>query len=160
MALPFLPFVSTLAKLIMPDLTASITTIIKKRIDKQITDAELEAEVQKAVLSTFASVEEKHADTLADTYSEFQKTVRTSPAMQFMLIAVVMSQLLVLLWHQVGIPAIIALGYVSSYPPSGSTVTWAYALVGAGIGLGPLALRTGPGAGGIANKIKSLTTKR
>ncbi|RZN01679.1 hypothetical protein CWO91_32995 [Bradyrhizobium genosp. SA-3] len=57
----------------------------------------------------------------------------------------IISQLLVLLWHQVGIPAIVALGVITRYPSSGTTVEWAYLLVGALMGLGPM-VRAGPRA--------------
>lgn len=126
----------------------------KAYINKEITREQLAAEIQKAMLETFAEVEKAHADALAKTYQSFMGAVVKSRLMQVVWASVTLSQLLVLLWHQVGIPAYVHFTGLD-YPSSGSTVEWAYALVGAAIGLGPLVLRTGPGAS-VGGAIKNM----
>jgi len=53
-----------------------------------------------------------------------------SKLMQVVWDSVVISQTLVLLWHQIGIPALCYhVGNKACYPSSGTTVEWAYLLV-------------------------------
>lgn len=113
-------------------------------VNKQITLAELEARVRQALLETFAEVEKAQADALARTYASFMAALQTSKLMQVVWASVTLSQLLVLLWHQVGIPALVYL-VGGDYPGSGSTVEWAYLLVAFCLGAGPVVLNNGPG---------------
>lgn len=111
-----------------------------------ISREQLQARLHEAMLAAAVEIERSHADTLARTYAAFMHAATGNRLMAAVWAAVTLSQLGVLLWHQLGIPAVMALGWVSRYPSSGSTVEWAYLLVGACVGLGPLVLRAGPGA--------------
>lgn len=126
--------------------------------NKQISLAELNVKLQESLMATFAEVEKSHAESLTKTYESFQVTMRQSPIVQQMWSWVVATQLVVLLWHQMGIPAVV---YFTGhdYPSSGSTVEWAYALIGFMFGAGALLLRTGPGAGSTLAKLKSAIGK-
>jgi len=62
-----------------------------------------------------------------------------------------------LVWHQLAIP-FIAFAFAVRYPSSGETVNWAYLLLGACLGMGPLVLRNGPGTLS-TDKLKALITK-
>lgn len=145
--------VSALGGHIFDSFFANARGVLKDFQDRKITEAELIEKLRAALLQAFADVERAHADLIAKTFESFQQTLRTSPMMQRAWCWVVYSQLAVLLWHQVGIPAtviVVRSFYVPgwNYPSSGSTVEWAYALLGFMFGAGAMLLRAGPGAGG------------
>ncbi len=125
-------------------LLGRVITLVQNYQNKQLTEAQLRAELEKALVSAAAEVEKEHADTLARSYGAFLATTRHSPLLQSAFAAVIYSQLVVLLWHQLGIPAYVALAG-RAYPSSGTTVEWAYLLLAACLGLGSVVLRAGPG---------------
>jgi len=144
-------------------ITTLASTFIGKALDaftaytnKQITIAELNAKVQQAMLETFAEVEKSHAEALAKTYASFMQALVQSKTLQVMWAAVVGSQLFVLLWHQFGIPFIVFMGWTEKYPSSGTTVEWAYLLLAACLGMGPVILRAGPAGPTFVDKLKSM----
>ena len=125
--------------------------------NKQISMEELRTRVQQAMLDSFKEIEVAHADALAKTYASFMQTMAQSRLMQAVWASVVISQLFVLLWHQIGIPAYVELvGH--RYPSSGTTVEWAYLLLAACLGMGPVVLRSGPGTLSTGN-IKAMLAK-
>lgn len=126
--------------------------------NKQISLAELESRVKQAQVEAFAEIEKAAYDAIAKTYDSFMKTLAQSRLMQAVWAAVTLSQLLVLLWHQLGIPAVV---YFTGerYPSSGTTTEWAYLLLAACVGAAPVLLRSGPGAGSLKDQLKSLVGK-
>lgn len=140
---------------IIDGLLGRITGVFDSYFKKQITMEELKAQVTRAMLDTFSEVEKAHADALARTYDSFMKAVVQSKIMQAVWASVVVSQLVVLLWHQLGIPALVYFT-ATRYPSSGTTVEWAYLLLAACLGMGPVLLRSGPAAGTLKDKIKSI----
>jgi hypothetical protein len=151
--------VSALGGHIFDSFFANARGILKDFQDRKITEAELFEKLRAALLQSFADVEKAHADLIAKTFESFQQTLRTSPMMQVAWCWVVYTQLAVLLWHQAGIPAFVKITG-SGYPSSGSTVEWAYALLGFMFGAGAMLLRTGPGAsGGLLDNLKKAIGK-
>lgn len=145
---------------IVDKMFGSITSLAEKYINKQITEAELKAALQTTLVNAFRDIEVSHADALAKTYESFQQTLRTSTLMQAVWAAAAVSQLIVLVWHQMGIPALCYfVGNPACYPSSGATVNWSYLLLAALMGMGPVVLRDGPGAGTITDKLRSLVGK-
>jgi hypothetical protein len=65
--------------------------------------------------------------------------------MQIMWAWTVGTQLFVLVWSQFFVPLLYAYGLLTSWK-AGTTGEWAYLLLGACLGTGPLVLRNGPGA--------------
>jgi hypothetical protein len=129
---------------LVPILTGSLADAFKAYEQKQITLAELNAKVQEALISAFAEVQKSQSAALAQTFASFMDGAKNSKLMRVVWAIVVLSQLGVLLWHQVGIPAVVAASG-HSYPGSGTTVEWAYLLVAACLGFGPVVLNRGPG---------------
>lgn len=127
--------------------------------NKQISMEELRTRLYEAVLESVKAIELAQADALAKTYQAFIGALAQNQFMQKVWGFAIISQLLVLLWHQLGIPAIVALGLIARYPSSGTTVEWAYLLVGALMGLGPMVLRAGPGAGSLTDRLKAMVGK-
>lgn len=134
---------------------------LKAYFNKQISMEEMRAKLVQALVASFADIEKSHAELVAKTFESFHQTLRTSPRMQTAWLWVVYSQLAVLLWHQAGIPFLTFLlstpAVTFKYPSSGSTVEWAYALLGFMFGAGAMLLRTGPAAGGgLLDKLKTM----
>ena len=129
---------------LVPILTGSLADAFKAYEQKQITLAELNAKVQEALIAAFAEVQKSQSVALAQTFASFMDGAKNSSLMRRVWASVVLSELAVLLWHQAGIPALVAMTG-RAYPGSGTTVEWAYLLVAACLGLGPVVLNKGPG---------------
>lgn len=133
--------------------------------NKQISMEELRSRVSIAMLDAFKTVEAAHADSLSKTYASFMGAVVQSRILQVVWAAVTISQLFVLLWHQLGIPFLVFYmrnyggNTAFSYPSSGTTVEWGYLLVAACVGMGATILRSGPGAGSITDRLKAMVGK-
>jgi hypothetical protein len=127
-----------------PILTGSLADAFKAYEQKQITLAELNAKVQEALISAFAEVQKSQSAALAQTFASFMDGAKNSKLMRVVWAIVVLTQLGVLLWAQVGAPAFVR-AFGGEWPSSGSTVDWAYLLVAACLGLGPVVLNKGPG---------------
>lgn len=141
-------------------LLGKVTGVFESYFKKEVSLAELRTQLLKALLETAAEIEKAHAEALAKTYASFMQAVVQSKLMQVVWGTVVISQTLVLLWHQIGIPALcFYVGNKACYPSSGTTVEWAYLLVVGLCGLGPVMLRSGHGAGGVGAQLKSLIGK-
>ncbi len=138
--------VASLGGEIVDRLLGRITGVVEAWLRKEVSMEELRTRVLQAFITSVAEVEKAHADALARTQGEFIRAAAQNVLMARVWAAVTLSQLAVLLWHQLGIPLVIATGLAERYPSSGSTVEWAYALVGACVGLGPLVLRGSAGA--------------
>lgn len=144
---------------IVDKIIGPFTDLFKSYLNKQITIEELRAKMTATMLESFTAVEKSHSETLASTYKDFQESLRSSLLVKVVWASVTISQLLVLLWHQVGISTLCYfVGNKACWPSSGETVVWAYALVGASVGLGPLVLRVGPGSAAF-DKFKELIKK-
>lgn len=139
---------------------SGVVQIIGQYQQKQMSEIEAKKAVQSLMIGAFRDIEISHSETLAKTYESFQVTLRGSPLLQAAWVALFLSQMLVLLWHQVGIPALCyTVGNNACYPSSGDTVKWSYLLLAFMLGAGPIVFRDGPGAGGgggIVDRIKSL----
>ncbi|MGL3107053.1 hypothetical protein [Bradyrhizobium sp. BR 1432] len=128
--------------------------------NKTISIEELRTRLYEAMLESVKAIEVAQAQALAQTYQAFITTIAQSPLMQRVW-ATVLSQLFVLIYHQFGIPLIVLIiraAYAPrwQYPSSGTTVEWAYLLLGALMGLGPMVVRAGPGAGSFADRLKAM----
>jgi hypothetical protein len=133
-------------------------------VRKEITKEQLMAHMQEALLATFRDVEVAFYDSLSKTYASFMTALGNSPTMQGAWKAAVLSQLFVLVWHQLMIPWIVLLVRASghtgwTYPSSGSTIDYAYFLLMALIGAPAIAARGGPGSGSMVDGLKRLMGK-
>lgn len=153
----FSAIISSLGGVFIDKIIGGALDAFKAYQNKQISLEELRSQMVAAALVAAKDIETSHADALAKTYSAFMDAMKTSRLMQVMWALTVGTQLFVLFWHQIGIPAV-AFFLSTRYPSSGETVNWAYLLLGACLGLGPLVLRSGPGAMS-TDKIKSIMNK-
>lgn len=131
--------------------------------NKQISMEELKTRLHMALVDAAKEVEVAHADAMAKMFASFMGAVEKSPFMQWVWGCVTISQLLVLLWAQVGIPFFTMLMRQTvpdwKYPSAGTTTDWAYLLLAGCVGLGVTALRSGPGAGNLTDRLKGLIGK-
>lgn len=121
-------------------LVGEIGGIAKAYFNKEISEAEFEAKIKIAVEENHAKIEQAWADTTAKTTESVQQTMRVSPMMQRAYALALLSQIFVLIWYQVGASAFL-LYTGKAWPSPGTTVEWAYLLVGAMIGAGPLVFK-------------------
>lgn len=137
-------------------LAGPVVDIVKAYLDKTITEAQLAEKLKEAALAAFAEVEKQHLDSITKTYTTFIQAMAANPTMVRAWAVALYSQLLVLIWHQVGIPAVVALGLVDKYPSSGVTVTWAYAIVALCLGAPAISSSIGPAATWAADSLGRL----
>ena len=127
---------------------AAVPLLLKTALDafdrherKEITREQLEAELKAAMLSTLKEIEIAWVEASTKQFSAFMAAAEKTRFFQIGWTVTLVTQLAVLLWHQVGIPAYVKI-FGGSWPSSGTTVEWAYLLVGGCIGLGPLVFRS------------------
>jgi hypothetical protein len=111
---------------------------------KQISLAELQAKIAQALMECFTEVMKTQSDALAKTFATFGQAMLNSRLVRIVWATVVLSQLAVLVWQQVGVPAMVFI-FARPWPPAGATIEWAYLLISGLCGLGPVILNAGPG---------------
>ena len=124
----------------------------------KISEAECRTRLLSSLLDSAKAVEVSHSETLAKTYASFMDAMKTSPLMQRMWALTVGSQLFILFWSQFCVPLLFAYGMLPNWK-AGTSAEWAYLLIVACLGMGPVVLRSGPGAGNIADRLKALVSK-
>jgi len=161
-----------LGALITPTIIKAVTgslfdkgaSIFREYLSKKSTEAEAKAKLAEALGDSMAEVEKSHADAMAKTVAAFYATFQY-PMVRRVWAVVTLSQLAIILWHQWGVPFLTMLclrGTLSfgtancQYPSSGDTADWSYLLLAACLGMAPVVLRAGPGAGTVAERLRSL----
>lgn len=119
--------------------------LFRQYLNKEISKEQLRTQLLQVMVTTAGEIEKAHADSIARTYDSFIKAAAQNRMMTAVWAAAALSQLLVLLWHQVGISILCYfVGNKACWPSSGATVDWAYAILMFCLGGGAIALRTGP----------------
>lgn len=139
-----------------------ILDISKAVINKQVTDIEAKKQMLSLFITGAKEIEVTHSNDLRETYKAFWTAADNdkSNLMKRMWAVTLGSQVFVLFWQQWVAPFLYAYGYMDKGWHDGGTGVWSYALVGGLLGMGPLVLRAGPGAGTLnADKMKSLIGK-
>lgn len=132
--------ITTIAPLLIGKLADAFSAYEKK----QISLAELNARVAQSLMESFTEVMKSEGDTLAKTFASFGEVMKNSKLVRMVWAIVVLSQLGVLLWLQVGISAVVY-WKGGTWPSAGATGDWAYLLIAGLLGLGPVVLNAGPG---------------
>ena len=143
---------------IIEKLFGTFGEIIARWQQKQITEIEAKQAMALALTAAFKEIEVAHEQALTAIYQSFMGAVVQSPIMQRTWAFITISQGLMLLWFQIGIPVVVLIvrqwNDKFNFPSSGNTADWAYALVGGCLGLG-LAMK----GTGVAGALKSLIGK-
>lgn len=120
-----------------------IVDLGKSYFNKEISEAEFKSRVDIATQEAAAKVEASWADALKSTTESVQATLRTSIILQRAYAITLFMQVAVLFFYQIIAPAFqVITGVV--WPSPGVTLEWAYLLIGAMIGAGPLVFRRQP----------------
>ena len=113
-------------------------------INKSVTEAQFRAEVEKAAQDAAARTEAAWADASAKIAASTQDALKASPILQRAWAAVLFLEVAVLVFYQLVAPAFTVITG-TAWPDPGISLEWAYLLVGAMIGAGPLVFRKGAG---------------
>lgn len=133
-----------------------VEAIFHDYVQGKISKEQITEKMQEALLSAFSQVEIEFLDSITKTYATFMQAAAQNPVMTKAWAVVLYTQLGVIIWHQIGIPAIIALGLIDKYPSSGITADWGYALVALCLGAPAISSRVGGGVSTLANNLKQL----
>jgi hypothetical protein len=134
-------------KAITGSLFGSAENIFKAYFAKEISKEEALAHLGEAVVQAFAQVEQAYAQSLSSTYASFMGAVKESKALQYGWLTVVLSQVLVLVVHQLVIPALAVMAWLPHPWKSGTTIEYAYLLLSVCMGAGAIALKAGTNSG-------------
>jgi hypothetical protein len=126
--------------------------------NKQISIEQLKDQLYGLMLGAIKDIEVSHSETLAKTYASFMDAMKTSILLQRVWAIVVLSQVFVLVWSQWAVPLLFAFGYLPNWK-AGTTAEWSYLLIGACLGMGPMILRSGPGAGSFLERMRAALPK-
>lgn len=127
--------------------------------NKQISMEELKTKLLSLMVTAARDIEVSHSETLAKTYASFMDAMKTSKVIQYGWATALYSQLFVLFWSQWMVPMLFAYGLLGIGWRAGTSAEWAYLIVIGLLGMAPVVLRSGPGAGSIADKLKAAVSK-
>lgn len=111
-------------------------------LQKQVTEAQFRAEVEKAAQETAGKVEQSWADASAKIAASTGDMIKSSATLQRAWAITLFLQVAVLVFYQLIAPGFAVITGVT-WPDPGVSLEWAYLLVGAMIGAGPLVFRRG-----------------
>lgn len=146
---------------IIDKIFGTVTDVIKQWQTKQITEIEAKQAIKTSLIGAVKEVEIAQADSITKTYATMMDAVKENKMVSIVWTITTLSQLAILLWHQAGIPFLVYAyrtwwGMTTfNYPPSGTTVEWAYGLLMGLLGLGAIALR-GSSTSGVVDRFKKL----
>ena len=145
--------IAAAAPAIIRSVIGEVSGLAEKYLNKEISKEEYEARKVEAMSRATAEVEQAWASAAPEIYQSAMDAVVKNRIVRWVWASTAVSQLLVILWHQIGIPAYVHLTG-GSYPSSGDTFEYAYLLLAACIGVGPIVMkgRSGPG-GGVLDQI-------
>ncbi len=129
-------------------------------LKKEISKEEMREKMVEVVTGSAKEIDVTHANVLQQTWATFWTAADQdkSNLMKRMWAIALGSQIFVLFWSQFFVPLLYAYGLLPNWK-AGTSADWAYLLVGALLGMGPMVLRSGPGAGSITERLKALIGK-
>jgi hypothetical protein len=132
--------IAAIVKLLTGGLVDRVLDLGQAYFKKEIDKAEFEARVKIAAQDTAAKVEASWAEASASIARATQSTLKASPILQRAWASVLFLQTAVLVFYQIGAPAYQVITG-TPWPSPGISLEWAYLLVAAMIGAGPLVMR-------------------
>lgn len=134
--------IAAIVKLLTGGFLDRITDLGKLYFQKQISEAEFRSRVEVEAQATAAKIEQAWAQAATDTARATQGTLAGSPVLQRAWAAVLLLQVAVLVWYQIGAGAFEVITG-TAWPDPGVKLEWAYLLIGAMVGAGPLVFGRG-----------------
>lgn len=102
---------------------------------------QLETELKKVGIQSATDAYKSGTDAAWRTFDSFHQTLRTSKAVRRVWSIAVYSQLLFVIYLEIGVPALVGLGIIDSWKV-GSLDTWALGFLGASLGISPIVMKT------------------
>lgn len=134
--------IASLLKLLTGGLVDRVFDLGQAYLRKEISEAEFRSRVEIAASETAAKIEQGWAQAASETAKATHGSLASSPILQRAWAAVLFLQVTVLVFYQIGAPAYLLITG-TPWPDPGVSLEWAYLLVGAMIGAGPLVMRRG-----------------
>lgn len=132
--------IAAVVKLLTGGLVDRVLDLGQAYLKKEIDKAEFESRVRIAAEETAAKVEASWAEAASEATKAAHTSLAASPILQRAWAAVMFLQVAVLVFYQIGAPAFQVITG-QAWPSPGVSLEWAYLLVMAMIGAGPLVLR-------------------
>jgi hypothetical protein len=130
-----------IAKILTGGLLDKITGLADSYLKGQVTKAEFEARVRIEAGKAGVEIEQAWLKAAAEQYESLQKTLRGSVVLQRAYAVVMISQLAVLVFYQIGASAF-KLATGTDWPVPQATIEWAYLLLGITLGGGLIVQRS------------------
>jgi hypothetical protein len=127
-------------KWITGDLVGQVMEVYRLHKQGKVSEAEFKSRIEISAQETAAKVEASWAEASSSIARATQATLKSSPILQRAWAVTIFFQLLVLVWYQIGASAFLVITG-TPWPNPGATVEWAYLLLGAMLGAGPLVFR-------------------
>jgi hypothetical protein len=99
------------------------------------------ADLKKLAINSATDVWKNSNDNAFKVYDSFQQSLRSSAAIRRVWSIAVYSQLLFIVYLEIGVPLLVRLGLIHSWPV-GSLDTWALGFLGASLGIAPVILKS------------------
>lgn len=132
--------IAALLQLLTGGLVDKVFDLGQAYFKQQISEAEFRSRVEIAAQDAAAKIGQGWAQAAAETARAAQGTLAASPVLQRAWGSVLFLQVAVLVWYQIGGPAYQVITG-TPWPDPGVSLEWAYMLVAAMIGAGPLVFR-------------------
>jgi hypothetical protein len=132
--------IAAIVKFLTGGLVDKVLDLGQAYFRKEISEAEFESRVRIAAQDTAAKVEQSWAEAAAKIAASTQDALKAAPLLQRAWAAVLFLQVTVLVFYQIVAPAYQVITG-TAWPDPGVTLEYAYLLVGAMIGAGPLVMR-------------------
>lgn len=140
-----------------------VVEISKAYINKQINETDAKKQFLMLFTGAAKEIEVTHSNDLRETYKVFWTVADTdkSNIMKRMWAVALGSQIFVLFWSQWVVPMLYSYGWLGEKGwHAGTSAEWAYLIVVALLGMGPVVLRSGPGGGNYMDKAKEMWGKK
>lgn len=155
--------VGQLGGTIVEKMFGSLVKIADSYNKREISETDAKKQMVVTLIGASKEVEVEHSRDLTATYKTFWDAANNDKTnlMKAMWAAALGSQIFVLFWSQWCVPMLFAYGYLGSNGwHAGTSAEWAYLIVIALLGMGPVVLRSGPGSGDYVDKLKSVVGKK
>lgn len=139
----FLKAITAIGQFLMGGFLDKVVDLGNTYIKSETDRAEFKKEVQIAGQEAMVKMEEAWANAATEATKATTAMVSSSPVIQRAWVAVMIIQVTVLAWYQIG-TSVYEVFTGTAWPQPMANVEWAYLLIGAMIGAGPLVFRRGP----------------
>lgn len=125
----------------------AVTSWHKTDVDASISRQQIEADLRKIMTNAALEAYRSGTDAAFKMFDSFQQSLRVSDEIRRVWKVAVYSQLAFIVFLEMGVPALVQMGYITSWKV-GSLDTWALGFLGASLGISPIVLKPPKAPGG------------